>query len=93
MTTEQEQKHTPGPWLPIETAPKDGTRILLFREGQQYVGRWYPVYETWGVAAQREPGEWGSFTSIGECRVGQVKFWDGPTHWMPLPPPPATGAQ
>jgi len=75
-------------WQGIESAPMDGTRVLLFRAGEQYVGRWYQLYGTWGVAAQREPGDWGPFTDIGSCGMGAVTFWEGPSHWQPLPTPP-----
>jgi hypothetical protein len=67
-------------WRPIETAPRDGSRMLFFT-GVSWVG----YYRT-----GREPGappdaEWGKpgWTRLGFCDVGL-----NPTHWQPLPPPP-----
>lgn len=60
-------------WQPIETAPKDGTRVLLFRRGwaeSVSVGWWGGLWETWNVA--------GGITSE----------FVHPTHWMPIPEPP-----
>jgi hypothetical protein len=63
-------------WQPIETAPKDGTRITLGTT--EYGGvvwndcRWEKM--------TRKPDRWASF-------IGPVPWT--PTHWMPLPPPPA----
>lgn len=60
-------------WQPIETAPKDGTEVLLcgpLRDGSGHyrdVSRFYMI---------RWPVEW-----MANCLP--------PTHWMPLPPPPA----
>lgn len=58
-------------WMPIETAPKDGTHILTYRKNHAIVETWYqesilgnPV---WG----------GNGWNYAE--------WDSPTHWMPLP--------
>jgi hypothetical protein len=69
-------------WRPIETAPKDGTDVLLFEAGfvpGQYVTNWRKFtdgfgdqYEGW---ASPDSGE------LGPCRMA-------PTHWMPLPPAP-----
>lgn len=59
-------------WQPIETAPRDGTRVLLYREEWDHpeiIGWWaaaYQCFRSW-------PGE----------------PWAQPTHWRPLPPPPA----
>lgn len=69
-------------WQPINTAPKDGTVVVLFeRCGEpftaRYRGKWLPI--TYHLEAD---GSW----------------WDAPfirsnfnpahiTHWMPLPPP------
>jgi hypothetical protein len=61
-------------WLPIETAPKDGTTVIAYRpttpphiEGMHWCeGSWYWSFDGDG------PGE----------------FSVEPTHWMPLPQPP-----
>lgn len=64
-------------WQPIETAPKDGSEILLFNSlGNRHIGRWGhrylgdPIHEGW--------------TWDGKQIGGDV------THWMPLPAPPTT---
>ena len=31
-------------WQPISTAPKDGTEILLCRNGARFIGHWDKVY-------------------------------------------------
>lgn len=63
-------------WRPIETAPRDGSGILAF---------------------------WGADTRCDERSYGVIVFVNGewtnpdnysvtygePTHWMPLPEPPA----
>ena len=66
-------------WQPIETAPKDGTWILLRGESgyinrpyRAHVGRWDGVYrplEPW------QTSEADAFEYDGKP----------PTHWMPLP--------
>ena len=76
-------------WQPMESAPKDGTRILVYREGQIYVAAWMTrPWNCWGVAVQRVPGEWGTFTDIGPLGFGKYVRAQGPTAWMPLPDPP-----
>lgn len=66
-------------WQPIETAPKDGTPVLLGRfapgcllDGRVSVDKW-------------------SLPEDGRGWIGFGKFnpeyWPA-THWMPLPPPP-----
>jgi len=66
-------------WRPIETVPRDGTRILVCEaDGQMYVTSW-PAgsSERWFVD-HGDPEEWW----------GDI---DNPlTHWMPLPERPAT---
>lgn len=59
-------------WQPIETAPKDGTSILLW-------GDWL---KTPCVDNGSEDGTFGAFTS----QTGYESVH--PTHWMPLPKPP-----
>jgi len=63
-----------GGWRPIETAPKDGTEFLAwFESGLQDICYW--------CAPPRS-------AKAGFHRHG--KAWTvGPTHWQPLPAPPA----
>ncbi|HEY6020195.1 MAG TPA: DUF551 domain-containing protein [Candidatus Paceibacterota bacterium] len=67
-------------WQPIETAPKDGTHILLANKAGVSEGGWLTDID-YG-------GEW-------EGQIGMAGWWridctDYPnTHWMPLPEAPA----
>jgi len=67
-------------WQPIETAPKDGTFVVVFAEKNpngRKVRRASPVC----VAAKR--GWMGWVATPGDYQVS-------PTHWLPLPAPPQT---
>jgi len=61
-------------WQPIETAPKDGTRYLIF----QPYGGGFDIYEACYVGGYESGNVWFS--------KGRDVY--NPTHWMPLPPPP-----
>jgi hypothetical protein len=68
-----------GEWQPIETAPKDGTSLLLWWPAHQQlaadprvIGYWKPSYHCW------QAGNYFCPRDIA------------PTHWMPLPPPPVS---
>lgn len=62
-------------WQPIETAPKDGTRILMYGIPgfEILIGFWndYHIPEHWCYSEE-----------------SLYKNNGNPTHWMPLPPPP-----
>lgn len=50
-------------WQSIDTAPKDGTEVLLFQEGQRNVARWLdshvgPVWCTPDATALYRPTHW-----------------------------------
>lgn len=72
-------------WVPIETAPKDGSYLLLWEQYSEtpFVGYW-------------SGGSW----SVSHEHVDAEGGWDGAnvvdalsmpiTHWMPLPPAPST---
>lgn len=68
-----------GAWQPIETAPKDGTDVLLWEDGEMFVSHWGAVldhggrYNAWLEPNPRE-------LEPNPC---------APTHWMPLLAPPA----
>ena len=69
-------------WQDIETAPKDGTWVLLggCEYGyEQVVARWYqpPPHENGSLM----PSDWWDYEHRGFK----------PTHWMPLPAPPQNG--
>ena len=65
-------------WQPIETAPKDGTRVLLWNGYRRAIG-WYSHYED-------SSSGWHRQTLIGEP-LG-LRDIAPETHWMPLPGPP-----
>jgi hypothetical protein len=67
-------------WQPIETAPKDGTKVILNGIGEsgwnndnikefEIVATGYFKFKLW--------------------QTGSIWRWKTPTHWMPLPEPPA----
>lgn len=64
-------------WQDIETAPKDGTDVLLYRT---HWSRAVPVVAGWFEDA------WYTFDHDGE----KVPELGGITHWQPLPPPPTS---
>lgn len=63
-------------WLPIKSAPKDGTVFLGYRNGR--------IANASKV--QRDDCEMWAFGN----QSGDVSLWPDilPTHWMPLPKPP-----
>lgn len=91
--------HRADGWQPIESAPKDGTRILGAWKGDNWnvlEMRWTTLYHNNQVleGQPEEDARW-----IGLCwRTGESR-WDGnfgrpdwsltqPTHWQELPAPP-----
>lgn len=69
-------------WRPIETAPKDGTPVLLYvKEYSSTVtieGWWQGGLDgNWACV-------WLDVHGCGCCSGSDPN----PTHWMPLPPPP-----
>ena len=86
-----------GAWQPIETAPKDGTEVLLLLDcaGVDVVHvAWYRNSEEWESSGQFCGGwdnleEWEGWWSYTKNSVGQEKLGlDNITHWMPNPPRP-----
>jgi hypothetical protein len=66
-------------WLPIESAPRDGTPILLWLPD---VDRGLPGVE----CAQWWADCW--WTNGGPNAGQDMGEWSSATHWMPLPTPP-----
>jgi len=66
-------------WKPIETAPQDGTFVLLYDDGYKHSSNSYLI-------AQFDGGVWwGKKTNSGRAII-----WQEATHWMPLPEPPVS---
>jgi len=72
-------------WQPIETAPRDGTWILL--TGGSVDWDWDGDSKPRVVAAQfreRNADSW----QFAWFDAGYYGEYENPTHWMPLPEPP-----
>lgn len=73
-------------WQPIETAPRDGSGIIVIdmtaEAPEAGMGYWYQAGNMWSCIDPK-PGE-----GIDQATI-QAITWAGPTHWMPLPPPPS----
>ena len=74
-------------WLPIATAPQDGSWIML--TGGKIAYGWYGYLKPPCVV-----GQWTTDAGGGDEPSWQFAWYDGgyyggyeaPTHWMPLPP-------
>ena len=78
-------------WKPIKTAPRDGTIIILAQRGEVFPGWYWACPETeycWWFIDESEVE-----LSDESGDVVRPNAWCddkyAPTHWMPLPAPPA----
>jgi len=69
-------------WQPIETAPKDGTSIILYEPNRKKVqiGKW--DNDRWA----KKPRPYWAMVSGYSDKTYERMF--PPTHWQPLPPSP-----
>ena len=71
----------PSPWRDISSAPRDGTRIMVYRPDAKKS----PYNEHTVVGTDY----WSDRYSSTPC-WSQSRRDEQPTHWMPLPAPPET---
>jgi hypothetical protein len=69
-------------WQPIETAPKDGTNILL----------WWPMQFHCALTGHWA-NKWNPWIGWKVSGWSHDMFKTEPTHWMPLPNPPAASKE
>ena len=77
-------------WRDIETAPKDGSKLLLLvfpKEGYRddYDGCLHIGF--WGSELMHEPCFWCDWNDANDENPHYFAMIH-PTHWMPLPDPP-----
>ncbi|WP_332692073.1 DUF551 domain-containing protein [Devosia sp.] len=67
-------------WLPIETAPRDGSRVLLSDGTDVEIAKWGDINmaekKGWQISCNADTG-WNYY-----------EVFYAPTHWAPLPTPP-----
>lgn len=76
-------------WKPIETAPKDGTKVLASRH--DYLWPEVVYWQEYDAETREETGEDGYWAFAGELLANVADPFDAdtlPTHWQPLPEPP-----
>lgn len=80
-------------WQPIETAPKDSSRVLVWME---------PLPDPYATYREGNMAVIASYVAFSDAlkREGMTDGWSWygpercyPTHWMPLPPPPSSGLE
>lgn len=66
-------------WLPIETAPRDGSQVIVLRGNRAEIASYYhrETYE-FGKLVRTAKG-WTSTHAVMGLKL------DEPTHWLPLP--------
>ena len=71
-------------WQPIETAPKDGTELLLYERRERFID------DDFVEVDYIFSGAWNAESYQGECwECSEYEvFSHEPTHWMPLPEVP-----
>lgn len=65
-------------WRTIDSAPRDGTRVLVYAPGHLLM---LASFEAWKTIHAAGPWWWSNGSIITP----------EPTHWMPLPSPPVEG--
>jgi hypothetical protein len=71
-------------WQPIETAPKDGSAVWVGSPHSICPAYFYvEAWRNWFKGPRYEN------VHLGSAAFAPEEIWFKPTHWMPLPKPPA----
>lgn len=74
-------------WMPILTAPKDGTPILAWGFWAGEITGPEPRVKVIDIAHWEPGGDFQGYDWV--CETGDAYgCWMKPTHWQPLPEPP-----
>ena len=93
MTEKSTDQFQFGTWYPIETAPRDKS-IVILTDGDLVHPGCYVKYGKWCWHFFDTPFFMAELDGTPKTRmVTEANAWpddpsNGPTHWMPLPPPP-----
>lgn len=74
-------------WQPIESAPRDGSYILVCNSH----GSWIAKYQHFYPSGYRPSSPWASMM-LNHDHIEKPGRLDHPTHWRPLPAPPTDDA-
>ena len=74
-------------WQPIETAPKDGRQLLMFCD--DYDPAVFVASFGWTDLPKNHADYWEGWIFAEEILASHTETEPEPTHWMPLPAPPA----
>ena len=86
-------------WLPIESAPKDGRKIIVWylnrnTKARTVMARWLTDEQAAETDGDDVGLEGGWYECIDNCDCTEVAIHEGePTHWMPLPAAPGASPQ
>lgn len=69
-------------WQPIETAPKDGTYVLLCNE--HVSGSWVGKFQQFAVSGYRFEDPWRTMM-LNHDHMPKATRYRQPTHWQPMP--------
>ena len=74
-------------WKPIGSAPRDGRTVLLYRPGARRTSKDSPfLVETGYFSYDNKKPYWASTAQYWGVRKDRD---EEPTHWQPVPEPPA----
>jgi hypothetical protein len=89
-------------WMPIDSAPKNGSHVLLFyrnvlNKPRTVIGSWWQpqLSDDADFDADTNPDGLGELAWYESSWAGEeaIQLEADPTHWMPLPPAPSDACE